>query len=280
MERKKIKQSPKGMDFYKLQEIIQELKEVKESQLFNFDSTRKNELTDFYLFSNEIEKIVCDKNFKKVELPFDKYKWLVSGIPVRYWNKRDNGNAEYVVGHYKDVFFEIGYDYEYVFLEKITEEINRKIEIFDYEAAEQLRFLEDLYPGLEIIKKAYKNYSNSCNYRANRDKYIKTEKVEIERPNSKYSVEYSMSKEEEEKMNAWRHEHTKKVHGGKYNYSGATPVDRYSVKYQATGLGMSCDCVCEECYKKYEEVSKDNKIPYETKRKLYQKAVYVVQEVG
>ena len=65
-----------------------------------------------------------------------------------------------------------------------------------------------------------------------------------------YDLNYSLTKEETDKMYEWRKKHNKKFHKRGFGYRGVSPVSNFEVRFGSCSIGMWCECVCLNCLDK------------------------------
>lgn len=81
------------------------------------------------------------------------------------------------------------------------------------------------------------------------DKRIAELQEQINKLEDKLSRGFSITKEEEEQVQAWMKEHSAKEHNNPSNYHGAIGGG-YSYIFMPTSIGLIWSCRCDACYKK------------------------------
>lgn len=266
-----------GITIKEFEEIVSKLKEAEmissasvRSIDNNFTGWNRKEIyfkNSAKYFTDDLKKIIT----KNGEIEINKNNiFLIESVPKFYWY----ANCYY--GYCDGNFFKLETKTDNSFVIKVLEEKSCKgKKVWDFCHSNSIY---DLGNSVKDIIEYWYNYLEEHSYWANRSKYIKTEYVEKMMPNSNYSAEYSMSKEDEKKMNKWRKEHLDKFHNGKIESQGVTPVDNFTVEYCITGLGTYCICKCSRCYDKYLEAKQKGSSQKEL-TKLYDEAVYTVKEI-
>ena len=95
---------------------------------------------------------------------------------------------------------------------------------------------------------------------------------------NEYDVLYSLTKEETGKMHEWEKKHNKKFHKKGFGYQGAIAVSNFEVRIGTCSIGTWIDCVCLDCFKKYES-NKDNLSEKKNEKELA-KCSYSVRELS
>jgi len=276
------KKEKKGITIKEFENIISKLKEAHLSTSMlvkgydcDFSGWDRKEI----YFENSVKYFTDD--LKKIITKNGTYKtnknniYLIESVPLSYWHN-NSSYYSYYCGHWNGNFFKLTKNENAFTIEAVEEKDCKGEKIWDFCHSETVYNLGET---VEDIIKYWYDYLEEHSYTKNRSKYIKTEYVDKMIPNSNYSSEYSMSKEDEEKMNNWRKEHLDKFHNGKVESHGATPVDNFTVEYCITGLGTYCICKCSRCYNKYLEAKQKSPSQKEL-TKMYNDAVYTIKEIG
>ena len=88
-----------------------------------------------------------------------------------------------------------------------------------------------------------------------------------------YDLNYSLTKEETDKMYEWRKKHNKKFHKRGFGYRGVSPVSNFEVRFGSCSIGMWCECVCLNCLDKVN--SEDTKKAEDIRKS----AIYTIREL-
>ena len=183
-------------------------------------------------------------NGKQFDITNDMFKWVKSTIPEEFINN------QMLVIYKENTFWTLDF---HRMTAIPTKEAPTAEKIFDLNRASIGHFANRLTFILDMLNEEIEEYESSSEY--DPKYYTKIEKVET--PNNTYDHNYSLTRNEVEKMDEWCKKHSKKYH--KPRYTGAVDVSNYEVRFGSTSIGCYADCICTECEKEY-EASHDEEI--------------------
>lgn len=257
------KQTKKTITLKKIENSLKELFDCEQSNCFSgLKDWKELNISHYDWYWDFFEKL---KNNDTFEVLANDYKYLEESVPNYFW--KDN----YYYIHYNDIFAKVEKVSDNFF--KISKLSTRPKEVIYDLSTHTHNFKTEISFAINRLKEVIEREIEEHTYNPHR--YIKTVIEEKEIPNERYSRNYSLSAEDEKKMEAWKQEHFKNIHNSKLRYTGAIGVSRFYVKFIDTSIGTACDCICEECEKLYKQETDTAK-----KDELYKQMCYTIEELG
>ena len=202
--------------------------------------------TRYDISQESIEKAIkSDK-----DSPLEELMTLISLekiVPERFWY----GGGDRFIIHHKGTFLEIVYNADIGLSATVTKVPTEAIEAgciaFDCDVRAN-SFSEKVGSIVDNLKTVIEEYEDDVTY--NKNKYVKVVTEEVKVPESEiYSPDYSLTKEEGEKLDKWMKAHDKKYHRKGHKYTGAIGVSNFELNMGWTSVGEWIDCECTECKK-------------------------------
>lgn len=185
------------------------------------------------------------KKLQKKNKPFPKekgFEFFLHAVPKKFWDQ-DTKLREYFVFHWEGKFFKFTRELDdKITLEEIKEsDVNSPIfdpnNYFDY-------YIAEMGSAVKEIKDRYKDFVSQVEYNPSR---YKKEVVVEKDVSDKYDPEYSLTKDQVDKMLKWQREHARKYHNGCAAGGGTSPVSYFEIKYGVCSIGSWIDCECSAC---------------------------------
>ena len=202
------------------------------------------------LVKNASANITYDISQKSIEKalksdkdsPLEEIMTLVSLekiVPEKFWY----GDKDWIVVHHNGNFLKIAYDDSETVT--VTNWDNTSEKIFDCDVRAN-SFAERIGGLIENLKTVIEEYEDDVTY--NKNRYVKVITEEVKVPESEiYSPDYSLTKEEGEKLDKWMKAHNKKYHKKGHKHTGAIGVSNFELNMGWTSIGEWIDCECTEC---------------------------------
>lgn len=92
--------------------------------------------------------------------------------------------------------------------------------------------------------------------------------------NKEYDSNYSLTKEETNKMYEWQKKHNKKFHKKGFGYQGVSPVSNFEVRFGSCSIGTWAECVCLNCLNR---LTLDDNV--KNAEKIRKSATYTIREL-
>lgn len=94
--------------------------------------------------------------------------------------------------------------------------------------------------------------------------------------NKEYDLNYSLTKEETDKMYTWEKKHNKKFHKKGFDYQGVSPISNFEVRFGSCSIGIWCECVCLDCLEKESNI---NEVDNKSSKNIKKSAIYTIREL-